>query len=261
MADKKSEELAVMAGVSLEKPDWMEASKDGTEHITQADMQMPRLLLAQKMSPEVDSSESRYIEGLKIGDFFNGLTKEVYGKGPLHFVVLRADPPRGVEFIPREEGGGVRDPNVPLDDPRMSFGPAGEKPVATKFYDFIILLLPLNADPMSRMVALSFKSTGIKIAKQLNGLITLRNQAVYRGVYRLTSKEMQNNQGKWSIPEIANAGFISDQRVDAQLKDISLSLRTKKIEIQRTGDDHGDLAGGEGAGDTSFPHGANVGTM
>lgn len=221
------------AMAEMERPSFIPSKGTGTEHITNADMQIPRIVLAQKMSPEVDASEAKFIDGLHIGDMFNGLTKEIYGRGPLKFVILRADPPRGVEFIPREEGGGIKDPNVPLDDPRMQFGADGSKPVATKFYDYIILLAPFTENPLERLVALSFKSTGLAIARQLNALIKLRNAPVYAGIYSLTSAEAQNSKGKFSIFGVANAGWVKDEALFNQLAAFSDSLKNKKIDIER----------------------------
>jgi hypothetical protein len=237
---KKSEEHAIQK--SAERPSFIPKSQEGTEHITNADLQIPRIVLVQKMSPEVDDSEpARRIEGLKVGDMFNGLTHEIYGRGPLRFVILRADPPRFVEFIPREEGGGVKDPNVPPNDPRTQFGKDGSKPEATKFYDYVVLLLPLGDDPLSRMVALSFKSTGLKIAKQLNALIKLRNAAVYAGVYTLTSVDTQNSLGKFAIFQVQNAGWVEDAKLYEQLGSLSEMMKNKKIDIEREPGDETDI--------------------
>lgn len=226
---KPKEELATTGVTDMVRPDFVTGAATGTEHIGREDMQIPRILLAQKMSPEVDTSDPKNIDGLKIGDLFNGLTHEIYGRGPIDFVILRGDKPRYVEFIPREEGGGVKDPNVPADDPRTQFGPNGEKPAATKFYDFVVLLMPLGNDPMTRMVALSFKSTGIKIAKQLNALIKLRNAPIHSGVYRLTSVDTQNSLGKFAIMNVANAGWVTDKALYEQLGHLVTAVKDKVI--------------------------------
>jgi len=232
-----STELEKASSAEMARPDFVTQTREGTEHITNADMQIPRMMLAQKMSPEVDDGDAKRVPGLKVGDMFNGLTHEIYGRGPVQFVILRADPPRWVEFIPREEGGGVKDPNVPANDPRTAFGKDGSKPAATKFYDYIILLMPLGNDPLARMVALSFKSTGLKIAKQLNALIKLRNAPIHAGVYTLTSVDTQNSLGKFAIFNVANAGWVTDKVLYEQLGQISVSMKDKKIDIERDPDE------------------------
>lgn len=246
MTAKKTDALQTVDSTDMTRPDFLPTGATGTEHITNADMQIPRILLAQKMSPEVDDAEPvKRIEGLKVGDMFNGLTHEIYGRGPLDFVILRADPPRFVEFIPRAEGGGIKDPNVPAHDPRTQFGKNGEKPAATKFYDYIVLLMPLGTDPAERMVALSFKSTGLKIAKQLNALIKLRNAPIFSGVYRLSSADTQNSKGKFAIYQVTNAGWVRDKNLADSLEHLSNAIRDKEIAIDREP--------GEDDGDTDFP--------
>jgi hypothetical protein len=212
-------------------PDFLKDEKSaGLEHVTKDDTQMPRLALAQQMSPEVNPGNAKYMEDLKSGDMFNSLTGQIYGRGPLTFTVLRADPPRWVEFIPREQGGGVKDPNVPFGDPRTAFQPGGRPPIATKFYDFIIMLLPSR-----ELVALSFKSTGLKIARQLNGLMQARQKPIYAGNYLLQSVPTQNARGSFFIYGVRNAipawaTVVEDYK---QREEIFHALRGKVIEIDR----------------------------
>jgi hypothetical protein len=218
--------------VTDQRPDFIETgSHAGAEHITREDIQMPRLSLAQQMSPELVKGDPKFIEKLGIGDMFNNLTQQVYGVGPLEFCILRADPPRWVEFIPREQGGGVRDPNVPSDDPRTQFGPAGEPPIATKFYDFIVALLPTR-----ELIALSFKSTGLKVAKQLNGLIAFRNAPIFAGKYQLMTTMTQNSKGRFAIFQVKNAGWLPDRLTYLWAEEMFKNLRDKTIHIERVED-------------------------
>jgi len=145
----------------------------GTETITSEDLQMPRLSLAQALSPELDESNPRFIEGLKVGDAFNSLTGKVYGKKPIEVVIVRVDKPRFIEFDPVNRGS-ILDFNVSANDPRTLFTTNAkgetEKPLATRFMEYVAIVLP-DLEP----IALSFKGSGIKTAKMLNGLIRLTN--------------------------------------------------------------------------------------
>lgn len=208
---------ADLAGmITQERPEGRDEDL-GTDNITQDDILIPRLAIAQKTSKELEDGNPRFIEGIRFPEMFNSVTRAVYGKGPLHFVILRVDRPRGVQFRSLEEGGGIIDPNVPLDDPRMQFGGIdpttgkAEKPIATKFYDFIILLLTNidMRDPVSNIVALSCKSTAIKAAKTLNMLITQRGKkALYKGVYEISTAIDQNSMGAFGVYKIRNAGWL-----------------------------------------------------
>ena len=214
---------------ALDRPDFVAVGdQSGTEHLTREDIQMPRMGLGQQMSPEMVEGDAKYIDGLKVGAMFNNLTGQVYGTGPLDFVVISAYPPRWVEFIPREEGGGVRDPNVPPGDPRTAFGPNGELPKATKFYDFVVMLLPTR-----ELIALSFKNTGLKVARQLNGLIAMRNASIYSGKYTLSSVMVQNSKGRFAVFLVKNAGWVQDKETYLYAQRMFTNLATKTVIIER----------------------------
>lgn len=225
---------------AIARPTYLQGGdKRGTENITNADIQMPRLGIAQTNSPEVEEGNARFIADLKAGMFFNNVTRQII-PSPISFTVIRTERPRFIEFIPRTEGGGIRDYNVPADDPRTQFrqGEGGKTlpPLATKFYDFIILMLPVNMnDPMSNVIALSLKSTGLKVARQLNGLIKLRNAPSFAGKYKLTTKRETNSKGTWSGPVIENDGWVTEDEFKvASMAYDSLSGKTVHIDVEDT---------------------------
>jgi hypothetical protein len=193
-------------------PDYLSEfdGSEGKENIGREDLAIPRLALAQKMSPEIDPEQpDRFIEGLKIGDLFNTQTKEIYGPGPLEFAVLYIAPPKYIEFNSPEPNSGVKDMDVPHDDPRTHWtkNAKGEsvKPLATKFYNFVIILLP-----SMELIGLSFKSTGLKTAKTLNTLITNRKKApIYAGKYMLGTATAQGPKGPYKIYTVSNSNIPS----------------------------------------------------
>ncbi len=218
MAEEKKDALAVVAGlegmISTARPEGADEGLLGNEGIGREDILMPRLGLAQKMSPEIDMTNPRYIDGLKFTEMFNSMTKQNYGTGPLHFLVLRRYDPRYIEFKPIDEGGGIVDRNVPPNDPRTKFGPNGEKPVATMFYDFVILLLNnLSFDePLQNVIGFSLKSSGIKAAKHLNFLINQRGKKlICKGIYSVTTGHEvdKKSQGTYAVFKIKNAGWVT----------------------------------------------------
>lgn len=189
-------------------PDYMaDAGREGLETLTRDDVSIARLALAQPLSPEVTEGDPKLIEGLKPGDLFNSVTKEIYGT-EVHVQILRKDAPRAMEWRDINSGGGIIDKDVPLDDERLKWGPNGEKPVAMLYRDYIARLLPIG-----ELIALSFKSSGIKVAKMLNGLIVLRNKPIYAGRYAITTGvELKPKPHK--VYKVANASkpkFEGDQ--------------------------------------------------
>ena len=202
--------------ITTTTPDMVPAYLDtgsavGVEHLTADDVAMPRLSLAQAMSDQINKTHADYIEGVGIGDFFNSVSGTTYGCGPIPFSILCAYPPRGIEFAPMDEGGGVVDPNVPLDDPRLLFGADGTKPQATRFYDYVLMLHP--GEPREEVISLSLARSGVRAAKSLNGLARMRGTAIFTGVYTVESVQKTSQQGSYQTYRFRNAGYIPESAV------------------------------------------------
>lgn len=206
MAKTDTEALEPIAkSTALEPaPDYFEeGDRRGLEDMTKQDMLIPRLALAQSQSPQVIEGGPRYVPGMKVGDLFNSQTNEIYGQ-QVFVQIIRKDRERAMEFRPVDQGGGVIDPNVPLNDPRLLWE-GDKKPVATLFRDYLALLLPSR-----ELIAISFKSTGIKVAKQLNGLITFRRRPIFAGRYVIaTALEMKPQPHR--VYRVDNAGWVSKE--------------------------------------------------
>jgi hypothetical protein len=242
-AVKTKDKLAMLGGHALaaSRPAWLTEEKiTGLDHIGADDMEMPRLAVAQLTSKQILKGHELYIQGLEFGQYFNSVTGEVYGEGALTFSVLRADPPRAIEFTPIDEGGGVVDMDVPLDDSRLDFTVDGDgkkqKPVATKFYDFIIMLWPTK-----EIIALSFKSSGLRVAKKLNFLMRQRSGPPWVGVYSLKAVQKTDAKGTYAIHVLDNHenGWVNDEQRSIA-KDASDGLANKKVKIhdeREPGDD------------------------
>ena len=211
---------------ALAVPSYLEQTGTGTEHLTTDDVAMPRLTLAQAMSDQVNATSPDYIEGLQVGNFFNSVSSQNYGNGPVPFSILCAYAPRGIEFAPMEQGGGVLDMNVPLDDPRMLFGTDGSAPQATRFYDYVLMLNP--GTPEEEMIAMSLARSGVRAAKSLNGLARMRGTAIYTGIYTAEAVQKTSPQGTYMTWRIRNAGFIAEGSV-AAFAAAHDSLKTKTI--------------------------------
>lgn len=205
-----------LAGYAQAPDDFMKGDHRGMETIGRDDILLPRLALAQAQSPEVQEGTPTYIEGIKPGDLFNSITKKNYGR-EVYFQVLKKERLRAMEFRSVKDGGGVLDPNVPLDDDRCKWH-GDEKPVATVFRDFMVRII-LPAQPADeQIIALSFKSTGIKVAKTLAGLIGMRNHPMFVGLYKLTT-DVSLKPEPHKVFKVANAGKVSieDAKVGEEL--------------------------------------------
>jgi hypothetical protein len=255
MAKAKEAELVPAGNTALttgeDVPEFLQqyvGQTTGAEGLTRDDIRMPRLAIAQAMSPQKLDGNPAFIEGLKLGEMFNTLTSQVYGKGPLEFVIVRRDPPRWVEF---DDDRNMIDPNVPHNDPRTAWraGQNGERlaPIATQFYDYIVALYP-SLEP----IAISLARTGIGAAKTLNGLIQMRIPPVplYARRFRVETATKTNDKGTFGIyvfknagsPGVPNSDLVREKAQFEFLKGMHESMQDVVFEIDRDANE----------GDTSF---------
>lgn len=246
---KKDDAIQTQGQTSMERPAFIKGGHRGTDHIKKEDLQIARLALAQGLTPMVaEGKKGINLAGEEVefttGVLFNSMSQVIYGKGPIDFFIVRGDRPRFIEFFPREAGGGVKDMNVPPNDPRTRFTTNPQdgkstKPAATMFYDFIICMLPLNMqDPMKNIISLSFKSSGLKVARELNTLIKYRNADLFAGVYRLTSiVDPDRRKGIFNNFHIENAGWINDENLLKIAEGLYTSLADRHITVDRTGEE------------------------
>jgi hypothetical protein len=209
------QELATRQSAALARPSFIkEGDTRGTENIGSNDIKPPALRIAQAMSPETKRSEGAvYIDGLVEGLMFNSATREIFGEGPIGLVILNQLGHRHIEFAPKNEGGGVVDFNVPDGDPRTQFTLSGDgktrlKPIATKFYDYLVWAIP--EDGRQILMTLSLKSTQLKKAVQLNTILAgakLPSFAHLFSVSAVPEKRGGNSFYGWRFDPV---GYVSE---------------------------------------------------
>ncbi len=230
------------AGSLAQRPDFIPAGdKTGTEDIEKDDIRLPRLGIAQGLSPQMMPGDPLYIPGLQLFQLFNDFTKQVYGNGPLYFIPVRRDKVC-IEFGPDRKG--VVDMNVPWNDPRATQWNGDEPPVATRFNEWVALLLREGAE--TEPIVISIKMTNKhnrRAASDLNGMIKMhasqgaRSVPIYGVVYSIESTSTKNDQGTFGIPVVRQAGFVPNNDMGAALflkaGEYAEALGGKKIVVDR----------------------------
>jgi hypothetical protein len=198
----------------------------GKESIDSSDVTLPFIAICQKTSPQLEPDNGKYIDGLKFTDLFNSLTSEVYSQ-PVEFLplILRK---HAIEFHPFKDGGGIKDRNVPWDDERCLFSD-DEKPTATRFYDWAVLLI--KPDETLELIVLSFKSTNISVAKQFNQIVQLRQGPAFAGKYRLKVVSAKNQYGSFGKFAITPAGRPTDEQAEFAAQ-VYEGLKGKNIVVE-----------------------------
>ncbi len=243
-ANAPTEALTKAPVTSLARPSFIkEGDRRGTENITTADIKPPALKIAQGTSKEVKRSEpEKYIDGLREGEFFNSLTREIYGEGPLTIVIVNQLGHRHVEFDPVDKTK-VLDFNVPDGDPRTQFttgnvdGKAVRlKPKATLFYDYLLMVISNGPDgERHEMMTGSLKSTQLKKAKDLNTILLGSKLPSFAYQFTVTSVPEHKGGNSWYGWRWEPAGFV-DEAVYNEASNLYDRMQGKKIEVETDGD-------------------------
>lgn len=238
-------------------PEWMRGQEVDKSNLEPDDIRMPRLAIAQAMSPQMTPGDSQYMEELKLYDLFNDLTQTIYGKSPILFVPI-------VRLVQRIEFGAdgktIIDRDVPYGDPRAEWtrdpnDPTGKgiRPIATKFVNFISFLVRPEEAP--EPVAISIRLTNKfarKTAERLTGWIELKKQVkrvpTYGGLYSVIVKPEKNDKGTFGVFHFSQVGLLSDRDVFESAKIFNDSLAGKNVVIEAEAAHPAD----EDAGDTDF---------
>lgn len=174
----------------------------GMEDVERADLIIPRAHLLQPTAEGLRQLTKDY--GVQAGDVVNSLTNEKLGDTfvPIFYYkeFLRFNPRKkeDVGFLPEFAPGKLIWKTGDANDPRVleqcGWGPNGEKPVALTTLNFFCMFLGC---PMP--VVLSFSKTSYGAGKNLLSLAKLRGGAMFSRKYKLTTKELTNDQGTYFL--------------------------------------------------------------
>lgn len=180
------------------------------DEVEGSDLYLPRVKLAQAMSPEV--TERR----LDAGDIFNSLTGEVVGEEFVPILFYK----EYIKFNPRKKDEPGFNPALPpgeliwktkdKNDPRViaecGFGENGENPTAQAVLNFLCYF-PGEDTP----IVLGFSKTSFSAGKKLLSLGHLSGKKPFERKYLLDSKTKTNEQGTFYVFDVKPAGAASPE--------------------------------------------------
>jgi hypothetical protein len=227
-----------------------QGQRQGLEDMDQGDITIPRLMLCQDLTPQRKKANANFIEGLEVGDLFNSVTGEIYGRSvlliPLFFFKSRIyfeDINRGggilCQSLNAKNGGRLHPESCETcifsswDDPE---GSKDGKPRCGLFFNYACLMED------GSLIALSFKSTGLKQAKQFNSMIRLTNLPMYAKFYQFDSVDMQKNNNTFASLKITPRSYTPKEFFD-KAEETFKALHEKNINLDTAGmdgDEHGD---------------------
>lgn len=207
------------------------------ESFEPGELKLPMLRICQAGTPQRKRGEPNFIEGLNEGDFFNDLTGQNYGVGPLNVVKLKFWT-NFIRFTPMELGGGIicRDREhggaCPFPCPVAGDWKEGHKPECTTFYNYLFYLPATD-----ETVWFSAKSTHLKPMRLYNSYLRLPKLVAigdYAKVAQLTSRLTHNTLNQsYYVPQPSQViGFVPEERLRA-IKELALSFRDTAVDTTR----------------------------
>jgi len=198
-------------------PDYFkkEDTAEGFEDITTQTMAIPFVRILQTLSPQLNKKKPEYVPGAQEGMFFNTVTKEIYGP-KIDVIVLKFDR-IFIEWLP--ERGGLVNYHSPehaekIAENKEVFG--GWKTASGNFLQENYVYFILLNDKMEEGISiLSLASTGIKIAREWNRLMTThimengRRALPYYLVWTLETEYRENDKGNWYTFKVRTKNYIT----------------------------------------------------
>ncbi len=255
MANGKSEEQRKADEALRSAALGFDASGDtleGFEKIGGADtLAVPLIKILQKGSLQLDKEKPEFIQGAEVGQYFNTLTKTLYGK-TIECIVLKFD---RVFIEWRPKLGGFCGYHSPENAERLAVDKTFSK-WRTKDGNFLkenfVYFVVIAGHEKDGVAVFSLASTSIKMAKEWNRLMTtnvLENGVKalpYYLVWELGTEYKANDQGNWYSATVRFSRFINpDQLAIAREERKLLPARQVDYKQLESGQE-------EGASETGF---------
>lgn len=227
----------------------------GTENVDQTDMLIPRLGIAQSLSPQLKKTNELFIKGLEVGNLFNTVTNEIYPDQvvivPLFFFKSF------IHFKPIKEGGGIvaqykTAAEVPKGGLDFIEGVNEGKPQVTEFKNWMCLLIQKGKKPEA--IVASFKSSALKICRKWTSLIRMTNLPAYAKFYNVEAAHKSKGELEWESINILPGEFVPEQFF-SEAEQYFNSLKAAGAEMDTRGlteDDNGSQGDEPAGGNTGF---------
>ncbi len=230
-------DLAILAG------DSKEASGFGNLDMSR-DVMIPYINILQTTSPQLNPSKAEYVEGAKVGQFYNTVSQEVSASLKVIPVLYQL---KYVEWKPRETGGGL----VEMHDAdsgilgktnrdKMTFKdvlPSGNY-IATTAYHYVMVQ---GTDGNWSQAVISMTSTQLKKSRRWNSLMLTQKvegpsgsftPPTYAIVYKLSTVSESNDRGSWFGYQVEKANMVEDASLYNEAKSFSTAASRGDVEAK-----------------------------
>ena len=208
------------------------------------DIAIPYINILQSNSPQLNPQKAEYVDGAKIGQFYNTVTQEVSDSLNVIPVLYQL---RYVEWKPREQGGGFveshhADSGILSKTKRdqMTFKdvlPNGNY-IATTAYHYVMVQ---GKDGAWSQAVVSMTSTQLKKSRRWNSLMLSQKvngpsgsftPPTYAIIYKLSTVSESNDRGSWFGYQVEREGQLEDAGVYNEAKSFSTAASRGEVEAK-----------------------------
>jgi len=221
----------------------MEAdAQQGAQNISQEDLALPFLKILGQLSPEVNKTHGKYVEGAEPGKIINTVTNELYDKisvVPCHYKR------QYIEWQDRGASSGapvaIHDANSDIvsqttrDKSYKDRLPNGNYLENTANH----FVLVVGKNPETALI--SMKSTQLKVSRKWNSMMMgiklqgkngLFTPPTYSHIYNLSTVQMSNDKGTWFGWDVAKAGPVEDKSIYDMSKSFAESVNKGDVQAK-----------------------------
>ena len=221
----------------------MEAdAQQGAQNISQEDLALPFLKILGQLSPEVNKTHGKYVEGAEPGKIINTVTNELYDKisvVPCHYKR---------QYIEWQDRGASSGAPVAIHDADSDIvsQTTRDKSYKDRLPNGNYLentanhfVLVVGKNPETALI--SMKSTQLKVSRKWNSMMMglkmqgkngLFTPPTYSHIYKLSTVQMSNDKGTWFGWDVAKVGPVTDKPIYDMAKSFAESVGKGEIEAK-----------------------------
>lgn len=191
-----------------QRPDFAEEAKP--QQLDRDELILPRIDVAQALSPQIDPDNEAFIDGLKPGDLFNTASGTIYGRS-LQFVSV-AYRKEFCLFRDRQLGGGFGGAFPTAEEAQEAIEAKSGEQGWESMLSLSNLIIVLTDDGELRDVAyLSCMRTKLKPARKMNTYLQMVRAARYATVFELASVKEDGQKGSYYNISIRPQGWLGNR--------------------------------------------------
>jgi len=187
----------------------------------------------------LNSKKPEFIKDVSQGEWFNNVTNNVYGEA-IQVIVLKFEH-MYIEWLPNR--GGFKGYHSPENADKLAvdktFG-AWKMASGNDLQESYAYMCLVVGHEQEGVVVLSFTSSGLKIAREWNRLMTThimdngKRALPYYLTWNLGVSYNENEKGSWYLPKVSFAGYITPEQY-AVIQPERKLLPSKNVDYSQIG--------------------------